>query len=310
MEERKTLKSNLYGNIINDIKYILNKVYGLAEICSLAIRTLPKNLELLNEIIRIEKDVGRSDRLLRNLKVKFPNEADKLLDKMIQYENIRRSALYYMKCVDIPNCKLAYIDPQAKSVVEDDVKLVLGATANPNFALMERRLSIDYFGMVSLEEFSDYVDEQNYAISQCPSLFSARTLLCIEPIEQKLLNFPILENPPDYSNLRGTDLASVFFTRYKVMGLASFAYPLFSEETIIPGEDGEGIPLDPKIVIDDDGLDLFIETHVSYVTSNTMDILSMDFETIMPYSTSQITSGASNFVYLFGLVLAVLLIIL
>eukprot|EP01022_Parablepharisma_sp_SALTPOND_P032961 TRINITY_DN87962_c0_g1_i1.p1 TRINITY_DN87962_c0_g1~~TRINITY_DN87962_c0_g1_i1.p1 ORF type:complete len:890 (-),score=77.45 TRINITY_DN87962_c0_g1_i1:1417-4086(-) len=247
----------------------------------------PKNMELLRELLRAEKDVGRSDHLLR----KYAFELEKPeYQKLLNYEKNKRAAIYLMKCMSESTCKVGYVGNEGKTV---ELNLPVKTTMNPDYALMEKRMLNGLLGMTSIHEFANYSDEENLALAKCNRLYSARTSLCVEPVEQELLRFPVLENPPDYSKLRGTELAAVMFTRYKVQSLIEFAAPLQPVVDEIGQGKGGNIPNDPIIVVDDkDGMDLLEDTGLNYTLNMSILYFDTEFPKVLPPTLAKQTSGA------------------
>ena len=266
-------------------------------------RDSSKSMELLREILRAEKDVGRSDKLLR----KYAAELESTdYQKFLAYEQSRRSALYLMKCTSEELCKVGYINKEG-AVVE--VTLPLKTTTNPNYALMEDRVLKGLPGMTSVQEFANYSDEENFALSRCNRMFSARTLLCIDTVEQNLLSLPSFENPPDYSHLKGTALASVIFTKYKMQSLLDFATLVQTTSEDLGQGKGGYIPMDPIIVIDDDnGMDLLEDTGFNFTMNQTLIPLEMQFDRTTPVTVVAQSSSATHICI--GMTLLMLLAVL
>jgi len=306
-QERKLSSKNAMATAAeetyeNKIKRYLQEIY---EDFTVYVKSSSRNIELLREILRAEKDVARSDNLLR----KYAYELDSTeYQKLMTYEQNKRAAIYLMKCMSETACKVGYIGKEGKTV---EVSLPVKTSMNPNFALMEKRMLNGLLGMMSLTEISPYDDEENLALAKCGRLFSARTLLCIESVEQDLLEFPTLEKPADYSKLRGTELASVFFTRYKVQSLLEFASPLQTAAVDIGQGKGGIIPNDPIIVADDvNGLDLLAETGLNYTLNNTRLVFNMEFAKVVPPTISDQSSFSTKLSLSFISVILIIAMIL
>ena len=92
------------------------------------------------------------------------------------------------------------------------------------------------------------------------------------------------------------DLLSIFFTGYKIFGLLSFAYPLSEDGTILNGDEGDGIPSDPKIIVDEDeGMDLFEETYLTFTINNTMEVNNLHIVFYTAFNTRETPTAGSKF---------------
>ena len=233
---------------------------------------------LFTELMRAERDLARSDKLIRQYSLELESTD---FSTFVSYELNKRAAMKLMMCTTSSSCGVGYVGDDLKLV---GLQLPTMTTLNPEYALMDARLANGYLGMASVHELANYSDEENLALSRCARLFSARTSLCVEPVEDNVLQLPTLEFPPDYSALRGAELAALVFTRHKLLGLLDFAYNLQDAVSdITQGKDQNTVPNDPIVVIDDiNGLDLLVDTGMVYGVNSTGIDLDLDLALIIP----------------------------